>query len=92
MDSFISVLQSSAESRPYLGAVSLVILLWATYTLVFQKPRLPDVEFLRICNKPGKAGDADDVKALLDDSLSAILKGYKQVLPNTHRLISVALT
>lgn len=84
MDSFIPVLRSSVEDRPYLWAASLVILSWAIYTLMIQKPRLPNVEFLRICNKPGNAGDADDVKALLDDSLSAILKGYQQVLLNAR--------
>lgn len=46
----------------------------------FKKERLPNVEFLRISDKPGgKAGDSDDVQAFLDDSLGAIMKGYYHV-------------
>jgi hypothetical protein len=44
-----------------------------------KKERLPDVEFLRASNKPGKAGGAEDVQAFLSDSLGAIMKGYNEV-------------
>lgn len=46
--------------------------------LARKKQRLPNVEFLRICDKPGNAGDDDDVEAFMEDSLGAILKGYKK--------------
>lgn len=52
---------------------------WGVYVYFFPTERLPNVEFIRICDKPGKAGNADDVQAFLDDSLSAIMKGYNRV-------------
>jgi hypothetical protein len=66
----------------------LPMVLWALNVLLRGKQRLPDVEFLRVCEKPGKAGDTDDVQAFLNDSMSAIMKGYKQVksLSISHRL------
>lgn len=56
-------------------------LLAATYTIhrCMSKPRLPNVPFLRISNKPGVPGDASDVQAFLADSASAMLKGYNEV-------------
>lgn len=47
--------------------------------MFLRKQRLPNVEFLRIVDKPGKAGDSEDVKAFMSDSLSSLLKGYNQV-------------
>ncbi|ETS83215.1 hypothetical protein PFICI_05091 [Pestalotiopsis fici W106-1] len=61
------------------GLVGIFILIIGAGVLLPKSVRLPDVEFLRISNKPGgKAGDADDIQAFLSDSLSAIMKGYNE--------------
>ena len=59
--------------------VFLLVIIVSSAVIFRKKERLPDVEFLRISAKPGKAGNADDVKAFLADSLNAILKGYREV-------------
>ena len=65
-------------TNTYSWFLALTVIVWGT--VIFSKrERLPNAEFLRISSKPGKAGDASDVQAFLDDSLSAIMKGYKEV-------------
>ncbi|KAI1609755.1 cytochrome P450 [Exophiala viscosa] len=61
-----------------LGALVLSTIAWTAFQYLTRKERLPDVEFIRLSDKPGKAGDADDVQAFLNDSLGAIMKGYNE--------------
>ncbi|EXJ72289.1 uncharacterized protein A1O5_04793 [Cladophialophora psammophila CBS 110553] len=68
-----------ALSLTVLAIVLLLTSAWRGFQVYVKKERLPNVDFLRISQKPGgKAGDADDVKAFLSDSLSAIMKGYNE--------------
>ncbi|KAF4986405.1 hypothetical protein FDECE_15978 [Fusarium decemcellulare] len=61
----------------YAGLLALTIVAWAVHFLT-RRERLPNVEFIRIAAKPGRAGDSDDVEAFMKDSLGAIMKGYTQ--------------
>lgn len=64
----------------YAGLLAIISLASLGY-YILRRERLPDVEFLRIVDKPGKGGDAEDIEAFMKDSLSAIMKGYNQVCP-----------
>ncbi|KAL4781951.1 cytochrome P450 [Aspergillus varians] len=70
---------SSANPASLLLRVAfLATLAWTAIRYFRKKERLPDVEFLRASNKPGKAGGPEDVQAFLDDSLGTIMKGYNE--------------
>ncbi|OKL57034.1 hypothetical protein UA08_07349 [Talaromyces atroroseus] len=65
------------------GFIALRVILLAAVALTAiryfaKKERLPDVEFLRASNKPGRAGGSEDIQAFLSDSLGTIMKGYNE--------------
>ncbi|OAL53509.1 cytochrome P450 [Pyrenochaeta sp. DS3sAY3a] len=62
---------------PLTIAASCAIAIWFIKQLLVKQP-LPNVPFLRICDKPGVPGDKDDVQAFLADSYSALMKGYRK--------------
>ncbi|KAL2670352.1 hypothetical protein Neosp_014819 [[Neocosmospora] mangrovei] len=46
--------------------------------LSLRRERLPNAEFLRVVDKPGRGGQAEDVEAFMKNSLGAIMKGYNE--------------
>jgi len=85
------MLLTMALASLILGALVLSTIAWSAFQYLTRKERLPDVEFIRLSDKPGKAGDADDVQAFLNDSLGAIMKGYNEVRPASHNPSFVTL-
>lgn len=88
-DSRLNTMELETGST-YAWVLALAIITWSAYAFS-RKERLPRVEFLRLNEGPGKAGDAKDVQLFLDDSLGAIMKGYNEVWPKKTVLYGLIL-